>query len=278
MNTRTWIFVMAMVGLIGGGLLYRHFAQDVDSRGATRLMRAIEENDTEKAEKLLDGQEVNVRDKSGQTALFYAARNVTDPKVIYKLIVAGADPLATDKSGNTPLTTAAKYNTSPAVVMALAKQLAQSDQQQENKDKALVQAAKHNTAEVIKTLLAAQANPVGAQANKRNAYVFLAENERLTEQEKQDYRQVMLVLEILDQRAKYAKSLERGQPKPVEKKIENKGAQSPAKKETASQTKPTQETKPAAPTATKTATDKPDKPSNLVPQERQMDLSEKESN
>ena len=75
MNTRTWIFVMAMVGLIGGGLLYRHFAQDVDSRGATRLMRAIEENDTEKAEKLLDGQEVNVRDKSGQTALFYAARN-----------------------------------------------------------------------------------------------------------------------------------------------------------------------------------------------------------
>ncbi len=53
---------MAMVGLIGGGLLYRHFAQDVDSRGATRLMRAIEENDTEKAEKLLDGQEVNVRD------------------------------------------------------------------------------------------------------------------------------------------------------------------------------------------------------------------------
>lgn len=275
MNTRTWIFVMAMVGLIGGGLLYRHFAQDVDSRGATRLMRAIEENDTEKAEKLLDGQEVNVRDKSGQTALFYAARNVTDPKVIYKLIVAGADPLATDKSGNTPLTTAAKYNTSPAVVMALAKQ---SAQQQENIDKALVQATKHNTADVIKALLAVQANPVGAQANKRNANVFLAENERLTEQEKQDYRQVMLVLEILDQREKYATSLERGLPKPVEKKIENKGAKVPAKKEPTPQTKPTQETKPAAPTAAKTATDKPDKTSTLVPQERQMDASEKESN
>ncbi len=277
MNTRTWIFVMAMVGLVGGGLLYRHFAQDVDSRGATRLMRAIEENDTEKAEKLLDAQEVNVRDKSGQTALFYAARNVTDPKVIYKLIVVGADPLATDKSGNTPLTTAAKYNTSPAVVMALAKQSAQSDQQQENIDKALVQAAKHNTAEVIKALLAAQANPVGAQGPKRNANVFLAENERLTEQEKQDYRQVMLVLEILEQRAKYAKPIEGGLPKPVEKKMENKVAKTPAKKETASQTKPTQETKPAAPTVPETASTKPDKTASLVPQERQMNVSE-ESN
>ena len=115
MNKRTWVFIAVMIGMISGGLLYRHFAQDVDSRGATRLMRAIEENDTEKAVKLLSTGDVNVRDKSGQTALFYAAHHATEPKVIYKLIVAGADPLATDKSGDTPLVVAAKYNPSTEV-------------------------------------------------------------------------------------------------------------------------------------------------------------------
>ncbi len=229
MDKRTWVFIAIMVGLISGGLLYRHFAQDIDSRGATRLMRAIEENDAEKVLKFLSVEEVNARDKSGQTALFYAARNATDPKVIYKLIVAGTDPLTTDKSGQTALTTAAKYNSSPAIIMALAKQGSPAAQQQENKDKALVRAAKYNTAEIIKTLLIAHARPAGQQPNERNASVYLADNEKLTEQEKADYRQVMLMLEILDRREQFAKSVAGTQIKTT-KKAENKNRPADAQK------------------------------------------------
>lgn len=187
--------------------MYRHFAQEVDSRGATRLMRAIEENDTNKAIKLLGTGDINARDKSGQTALFYAARYATEPKVIYKLIVAGADPLATDKSGDTPLVTAAKYNPSTEVIMTLAKQSHRASQQQTNKDKALAKAAQHNTAEVIKTLLIVRASPKALEPNGKGAAAFLEENEKLTEQEKTDFRQVMLVLEILEAREQFANSM-----------------------------------------------------------------------
>lgn len=206
MNKHTWIFIAAMIGLIGGGLFYRHLAQDVDSRGATRLMRAIEENDAGKMGKLLYAGDVNVRDKAGQTALFYAARHATEPKVIYQLIIAGADPLATDKSGNTPLTTAAKYNPSAEVVMALAKQGNKHPQQQMNKNKALQRAAKYNSAGVIKALLIAHASPAALKEGP-SAAAYLAENEILTEQEKNDYRQVMLVLEILEAREQFAKNM-----------------------------------------------------------------------
>ena len=195
MDKRTWVFIAIMVGLISGGLLYRHFAQDIDSRGATRLMRAIEENDAEKVLKFLSVEEVNARDKSGQTAL----------------------------------TTAAKYNSSPAIIMALAKQGSPAAQQQENKDKALVRAAKYNTAEIIKTLLIAHARPAGQQPNERNASVYLADNEKLTEQEKADYRQVMLMLEILDRREQFAKSVAGTQIKTT-KKAENKNRPADAQK------------------------------------------------
>ncbi len=205
MNKRTWVFVAVMIGLIGGGLFYRHLAQDVDSRGATRLMRAIEENDTDEMRELLYTGDVNVRDKAGHTALFYAARHVTDPKTIYQLIVAGADPMATDKSGNTPLTTAAKYNSSTAVIMALIKQEHNHPQQQANKNQALQRAAKYNGANVIKALLIAHANP--APKGSPSAAAYLAGNEKLTEQEKADYRQAMLVLEILEAREQFAKNM-----------------------------------------------------------------------
>lgn len=225
MHKRTWVFLAVIVGLIFGGLAYRRFAQDVDSRGATRLMRAIEENDTDKALKLLNTGDINVRDKAGQTALFYAARHATDPKVIYKLLVAGASAAITDKEGNTPLVVAAKYNTSAAVVMALAKQNYRATEQQANKDRALAVAARNNTAAVIKTLLMARANPAAIEPDGRGAATYLVENERLSEQEKADYRQVMLVLEILEAREQFAKNMQRAKPKdlkPVSPREEKK--------------------------------------------------------
>lgn len=202
MKTHTWVLICILIGMVSGGLLYRHFAQEVDSRGATRLMRALEENDTEDVDKFLYTGDVNVRDKSGQTALFYAARHATEPQTIYRLIVAGADPFLTDKHGRIALVSAAEYNPSAAVVTALAKQgFRQPQQHAQSMSEALTRAAKYNTADVIKALLIANAHPAGEKPLAES----LAHNEKLTEQEKNDYRQAMLVLEILEGREKFLK-------------------------------------------------------------------------
>ena len=270
MNKRTWFFIAIMIGLISGELAYRYFAQDVDSRGATRLMRAIEENDTDKIAKLLNTVDVNVRDKSGQTVLFYAAKHATEPKVIYKLIVAGADPMATDKSGDTPLIAAAKYNPSTEVVVALAKQSHRAQQQQENKNKALAKAARYNTAEIIKTLLIVQANPAASNSNGKNAASFLNENEKLTEQEKADLRQVMLMLEILEAREQFANSMKalsvkeskNVSVKTADKKERSKMVAAVEKKAEEVKTKPDNPEKPA------------EKSKDPTPQEKQMSAEE----
>ena len=158
MKKNTWILIAFLVGIIGGGLLYRHLAQERDSRGATRLMRALEENDTDKMQKLLNDAEINARDKSGQTPLFYAARHAQQPQVIHKLLLAGADNLATDKQGHTPLMNAARYNSNPAITLVLARQGGLTPEQTRNKNEALFLSTRYNTAAVIKTLLIAHAS------------------------------------------------------------------------------------------------------------------------
>ena len=235
MNKSTWVFIAGLSVIIAGGLAYRHFAQELDSRGATRLMRALEENDTEKAENLLETADIHVRDKSGQTALFYAARHVDQPKIIHQLILAGADPMAIDKHGYTPLMVAAAANPNPVIVKVLAKQGGTSAEQQQNKDRALRVAAQQNRLPVIKMLLIARANPAVPDESGRQAADYLAENTLLSDAEKTDLRQVMLLLEILEEREKFsvgfaAKLSVQAKPepapkskavkKPVEKKIE----------------------------------------------------------
>ena len=235
---------MVLIGFIGGGLFYRHVAQERDSRGATRLMRALEEDDTQKMEKLLNKEEVNLRDKSGQTPLFYAARHTNQPQVIHKLLLAGADALATDKDGNTPLMVAAQYNPNPAVTMALAKQGGFSKKQTHNKNKALFLASQYNRADIIKALLVANASPAVEDANQHPAADYLATNEQLSEQEKTDLRQVMLVLEILEERELFSpveetlkptlKQMSDSQPKkqesaPTQTQADPATANSPAK-------------------------------------------------
>ena len=86
MHKHTWIILLLAAAVIAGGLVYRRFAQDVDSRGATRLMRALEENDEKKTGELLSEETVHVRDKYGQTPLFYAARHAQHPQVLHKLL------------------------------------------------------------------------------------------------------------------------------------------------------------------------------------------------
>lgn len=209
MKKNTWILIAFLIGIIGGGLLYRHFAQERDSRGATRLMRALEENDTEKMQKLLNEAEINARDKSGQTPLFYAARHAQQPQIIHKLLLAGADNLATDKQGHTPLMNAARYNPNPAVTLVLARQGGLTPEQIRNKNEALFLAARHNTAAVIKMLLIAQASPSVTDRHHRHATDYLEQNEQLSQQEKTDLRQVMMLLEILEGREQFSATVKR---------------------------------------------------------------------
>ena len=204
MNKSTWVFIAVLSVIIAGGLAYRHFAQELDSRGATRLMRALEENDIKKMESLLETADIHVRDKSGQTVLFYAARHAQQPQIIHKLILAGADPLATDKHGYTPLMEAAAFNQDPVIVKVLAKQGGFSEVQQHNKDRALRIAAQQNGLPVIKMLLIAHANPSVSDEAGRQAADYLAENAQLSDAEKADLRQVMLLLEILEERERFA--------------------------------------------------------------------------
>lgn len=219
MKKSTWVWIGIIVVFILGGLLYRHFAQEVDSRGATRLMRALEENNVTKTRQLLEkGTDIHARDKSGQTALFYAARYTDDPLMLHKLVAAGADTFAKDKHGYTPLMAAAEQNTSPRVVMALARYGRFLKGQDENKDQALAVAAQYNNAVIIKTLLTAGANPSRAEKNGEKAINLLAQNPQLSEQEKTDFRHIMLVLEILEARDKFRQE---NYPAPTEKRPES---------------------------------------------------------
>lgn len=202
-----WVFVAVLSVLIAGGLAYRHFAQELDSRGATRLMRALEENDSEKVADLLETADIHARDKSGQTALFYAARNAEQPQMIHKLLLAGADPLTTDKHGYTPLMAAASSNPHPAIIKVLARQSGLSAAQQQNKDKALLVAARYNVAPVVKMLLITHANPAAQDEHGHQATAYLADNPRLSDTDKTDLRQVMLLLEILQEREHFAAPL-----------------------------------------------------------------------
>ena len=253
MNKSTWVFVAILSVAIAGGLAYRHFAQELDSRGATRLMRALEENDTEKTEDLLATADIHARDKSGQTALFYAARHAQQPQIIHKLILAGADPLTTDKHGQTPLMVAAASNPNPLIIKVLARQRANSTAQQHNKDKALWVAAHSNTLPVIKMLLIANANPAVQDEQGRQAANYLAENTKLSEAEKTDLRQVMMTLEILDARERFVAGYKAEQhtqtpptalaPSSVAKKpVEKKMAEATAEKSTNKVEKSTEKT------------------------------------
>lgn len=269
MKKSTWILIGIIVGFIFGGLMYRHYAQDIDSRGATRLMRALEDNDSSKVERLLKEGNVDVRDKSGQTALFYAAHHTTDPHIIYKLILAGADPLAVDKHNNTPLMIAAQYNPNVRVIRALAK-LGNSKKEQFNRDRSLVFASRHNTGEVIKALLIAKASPAAIDP-AQPAWAYLDENPQLNEREKMDLRQVMLLLEILEAREKFIPITKKEvrAAEPLTPKVKQMALPVPApaaKKESASASS-------SASVSTALQTKQPDK-KGTVPQEKQMSKEE----
>ena len=200
MKRNTILFILVIGALISGGLYYRYHGEETDERGATKLMQALEHEEQltkETARLIKRSDDVNERDLAGQTALFYAARHAKDPQAVRNLIEAGADAYITDNEGRTALMNAAQYNESVAVAEELVKNTSHVNLQDKAGETALLLAAKNNTADVIKVLLRAKANPDIAGPDGKTPAQELAGNDKLTDEEKADYRQAMLVLSIL---------------------------------------------------------------------------------
>lgn len=199
MKMNTILTVLLVAGLLSGGLYLRYHNKDTDARGATRLMRSIENHaELQDTIKLIEkSKDINVRDKAGKTALFYAARSAQDPQVVRGLLDAGANLHIADEEGQTALMEAAQYNPSVAVLEEFTKNGAHVNAADNAGNTALFLAAQYNTAPVIKALLRAKADPDLPGPEGKTVAQALAENTHLTDQEKTDYRQAMLVLSIL---------------------------------------------------------------------------------
>ena len=125
------------------------------------------------------GQDVNVRNDSGETPLMVAAESNADPDVIIVLWKAGADSTAQDRVGLTPLMHAARANPSPGVIAALLDAGAQINAQF-NGMTALMYAAKRNpNPQVIIVLLDAGADVQAKDLAGRTAFDYAQNNENL---------------------------------------------------------------------------------------------------
>ena len=199
MKMSTVLTVLIVLAVLSGGLYLRYHNKDTDARGATRLMRSIENHaELQDTLKLIEhSEDINVRDKSGRTALFYAARNAQNPQVVRDLLESGANLHIADENGQTALMVAAQYNPSVGVLEEFTKNGAHVNAADNAGSTALFLAAQGNTAPVIKALLRAKADPDIPGPEGKTVAEALAENPQLSDQEKTDYRQAMLVLSIL---------------------------------------------------------------------------------
>lgn len=190
--------------LIGGGLTYRYFVRDTDSRGATKLMRAIEDNESLKdTSKLISKTEdINIADKKGKTALLYAARYSREGALIRNLIQAGADVNRVDNNGRTAILVAAYENPSPEVMEALIENGADVNGTDSENQSPLVLAAQNNIGPVIEVLLRANTDLNVIDKNGTKLVDILAHNMHLSDLEKNNYRQLFLILSILEARDK----------------------------------------------------------------------------
>lgn len=199
MKMSTVLTILFVAALLAGGLYLRYHQKDTDARGATRLMRSIENHaEMQDTLKLIEkSEDINVRDKSGQTALFYAARSAQDPQVVRDLLEAGANLHIADENGQTALMVAARYNPSVKVLEEFTRNGAHINASDNDGNTALLLAAQYNTPAVIRALLRAKADPELPGPGGKTAMEVLAENAQLSDQDKTDYRQAMLVLSIL---------------------------------------------------------------------------------
>lgn len=90
------------------------------SIGATTLMYTAKVAKNAKVlDKLIMPRTLEEKDKSGRTALFYAAAVNKNYDIVQTLLDAGANPNARSINGDTPLIIAAKTSTTPNVILIL---------------------------------------------------------------------------------------------------------------------------------------------------------------
>mgnify|MGYP001780820384 CR=1 FL=1 len=196
------LLIIALI--LGGGMLMRFGTDRRDERGATRLMRSIESGaDSLETEKLIArSNDVNVEDNAGRTALFYAVLHSQKTDLLSKLLQEGAAVNVADNNGQHVLFVAAGENPSPEVAEFLISSGAAVNTADKNGQTPLMLAAQKNNKEVLSIFLRAGADTQAKDAQGKTAADYLLENPNLTDQEKTDYRQAMLVLYLLKPLAK----------------------------------------------------------------------------
>ena len=212
------IFIIGLIVLlIGGGLTYRYVTRDTDSRGATRLMRAIEQNDSFKSmtKLIAKTQNINARDKKGQSALFYALKHSQDEELVRSLLMAGADADTPDSNGDTPLLFAARNNPSAEIMNMLVHYGGDVHQTDKNGFSPLALAARYNSGEVITALLRTDASLDITGDNGKNLEDLISENMKLSDMEKNNYRQVIFIVSLLEARAAARDAKKNSEPVPV---------------------------------------------------------------
>lgn len=236
-NKFFWIAIIVLI--IGGGLTYRYFMRDTDSRGATRLMRAIEQNDSLKStSKLIQkSPDVNARDKKGKSALFYAIKHSQDEELVRSLLMAGADITTPDNNGDTPLLLAARENPSAEIIQMLVRYGGDVHQTDKNGYTPLALAAKHNAGTAIEALLRTDAALDFTDPDGKRLEDLVSENMKLSDLEKNNYRQVIFIVSLLETRAAARAAREEGMLGPEETQpAEEEAPNTPLEEELAAQT------------------------------------------
>lgn len=233
-----WIVLIALVMV--SGLAYRYFVRDTDSRGATKLMRAIEQNDSLKSTTKLiyKSTDVNIRDKKGQSALFYAIKHSQDEELVRNLLMAGADITTPDKNGDTPLLLAARENPSAEIIEMLIHYGGNVEQTDKNGNTPLALAARYNTGTAIEALLRADASLDVTDKDGKRLEDLLVGNMKLSDLEKNNYRQVIFIVSLLEKRAAVRAAREEGElpQQEVQPPAEEETPNTPLEEELATQT------------------------------------------
>ncbi len=121
------------------------------------------------------GNDINVRDPDGRTALMYAAFN-GHADIMEKLISNGAKINLTDNFGRTALMFASSVPNPEAVRILLKNQADPDIADKEEHFTALMYAAAEGQTEVVKILLAFRADPLKKDADGDNALTFARNN------------------------------------------------------------------------------------------------------
>ncbi|XP_054720121.1 serine/threonine-protein phosphatase 6 regulatory ankyrin repeat subunit B-like [Uloborus diversus] len=130
-----------------------------DRRGRTPLLLALEHNNEEAAEALLDadGKNNNAQDKNGMTALHWAAMYEC-MTVLEKLLTLGVDARLQDREGRTALHLALIYRKMNAVEVLLDDDCGNNLQDKEGCTP-LHAASRHENLKILRRMLAAGADP-----------------------------------------------------------------------------------------------------------------------